>query len=159
MLGPVLNSRLVTAVFKKTVMLTVGNTEVAKLGVIEVPPVQLSVMSPVCSVYPSPRSVGVTDTFEPHINWPPPVCAPANPAKRARTANARIHLRKSTILLLLVKFKLNRSKFSFNLSLKNQVSKTVSANLGNFSVSGGESNSKSRLTNHRVNQPSGLTES
>jgi len=38
-----------------------------------------------------------------------------------------------------VKFELNRSKFSFNLSLKNaEVSKTVSANLGNFSVSGGE---------------------
>jgi len=38
-----------------------------------------------------------------------------------------------------VKFELNRSKFSFNLSLKTcSLIKTCSANLGNFSVSGGE---------------------
>src|ERR1051326_592463 len=42
-----LNSRLVTAVFRKTVMLTVGMT-LPTAGA--TPPVQVSVMSPVCSV-------------------------------------------------------------------------------------------------------------
>jgi len=45
-----------------------------------------------------------------------------------------------------VNFELNRSKFSFNLSLKTcSLIKTCSANLGNFSVSGGEYISKRLL--------------
>jgi len=44
---------------------------------------------------------------------------------------------------------LNRSKFSFNLSLKTESLKISSANLGNFSVSGGESFSESQ-NGHRA---------
>src|SRR5690349_3305644 len=35
-----------------------------------VPPVQVSVTSPVCSAYPSPRRAGVTVTFVLHVGFP-----------------------------------------------------------------------------------------
>src|SRR5207302_620129 len=89
------NSRLVTAVFRKIVMLTAGIT---LPGVEGAPPVQTRVISPTVSVKPSARIVGVLETLAAHDSGVPPmVCALAKPANRARTANAVMHLRESTI--------------------------------------------------------------
>src|ERR1017187_3287575 len=106
------------------------------------PLTQLIMISPVCSVNPSPRNGVLFVACALHCSC----CAKASPVNRASTANTVTTLRKLTIsFLLLVNFELNRSKLSLNLSLKNLAVKIRSANLGNFSVSGGESFSESRL--------------
>src|ERR1035438_2174524 len=74
------------------------------------PPTQLMMISPVCSVKPSPRSGVLFVAWALQFSC----CAKASPVNRASTANTVTTLRKLTIsFLLLVNFELNRSKLSF----------------------------------------------
>src|SRR5262245_48611950 len=54
------STRLVTLVLSKIVTLTCGTGWPPVVGT---PPVQFSTMSPTCSVYPSLRTIGATDTL------------------------------------------------------------------------------------------------
>src|SRR5947199_10616071 len=54
------STRLVMLVLRNTVTLTCGTGLPAR---VETPPVQFSTRSPVCSVYPSARTIGATDTL------------------------------------------------------------------------------------------------
>src|ERR1017187_2065770 len=73
-------------------------------------PTQLMMISPVCSVKPSPRSGVLFVAWALQFSC----CAKASPVNRASTANTVTTLRKLTIsFLLLVNFELNRSKLSF----------------------------------------------
>jgi hypothetical protein len=67
------NSRLVTALVRDTVMLTAGASE---SGARIAPPEQVIWISPICSVMPSERSVGVLEVLTLQVNVvepPPPV--------------------------------------------------------------------------------------
>jgi len=147
---------LVTLVPRLTVKLAVGTCPPAR--VVMVPPVHWMMISPICSVKPSDRSTGGTDTCAPHVRAPPVepppplICAPASPTNRANKDIARTTLRKLTISFSLCIAKLNRSKFSSQPEPLCEP-ENRSSNLGNFSVSGGE-----HISRRPPSWPSGLTE-
>src|SRR5450759_4768103 len=125
-------------------MLTNGMTAPTASGW---PLTQLTMISPVCSVKPSARSGVLTVAWALQFSC----CALASPAHRVSTASARITLRKSTIYPSPCEFRIESVEVLCNLSLKICSLKIRSANLGNFSVSGGESFSEAITA-------SGLTE-
>jgi hypothetical protein len=67
------SSRLVTWLVSETVMLTEG---ASAPGVTVAPPEQMITISPICSVMPSERSVGVLAVFTLQVKvvLPPPPC-------------------------------------------------------------------------------------
>jgi hypothetical protein len=66
-----------------------------------------------------------------------------HPCEEGKHGKRKYDSTKSYHFFLLVNCELNRSKLSFNLSLKIEVSKPFSQPSGNFSVSGGERYSES----------------